>query len=368
MATIYDVAKHAGVSPKTVSRVLNGNAAVGKATRTAVEAAISDLGYVPSSAARTMRSNRSCLVGLITGAISMSPQRADNSGLPDLFIIQGIQKVLQEADRTVLISDTGGRKDRIPKLIRTFEEHRVEGLIYVAEFHQHVELPSIQRIPHLVIANGYDSERTPCVIPDDRQGQRDLTAEIIAKGHHRIAYLTLSPSLDATRLRVAGYRDALGCANIPFDPDLVLAADLDHSDLEAEFQFLHEAIDRILTLSSPPTVLCMGNDRMALRAYGILRSRGMRIPEDISVAGFDNYQMIAETLHPRLTTAALAYGTIGACAAQMLLDLIQGRKVSVASPHLVRGPVHWRESVIPPESNRSVIPFNQSHKLGGLRS
>ena len=358
MATIYDVAKEAGVSAKTVSRVLNGDAPVGKSTRKAVERAIADLGYVPSSAARTMRSNRSGLIGLITGAITLTPQRSELSGLPDLFIVQGIQKALEVSGKTLMISDTGGRSEQIPTLMRTFAEHRVEGLIYVAEYHQCVELPSPNGFPHLVIANGYDRSGTPSVLPHDQQGQRQLVERLIASGHSRIAYLTLASTLDATRLRTAGYREALAAAGIPYDPDLLVAADLPSTDPEGEFQLLWDAIDRILALKEPPTVLCMGNDRMAMRAYGILRTRGLRIPEDISIAGYDNYRMIADTLFPSLTTVELPYAAMGVRAAQLLTALLEGEAAPDAGPQLVSGPVRWRDSVStisPAISNVSTI-------------
>ncbi|MEL6690474.1 MAG: LacI family DNA-binding transcriptional regulator, partial [Pseudomonadota bacterium] len=132
MATIYDVAKKAGVSPKTVSRVLNKDAVVSEKTRKAVGDAMDALGYVPSHAARTMKSNRSGLIGLITGAISNADDISTASGLPDLLIVQGAQRVIEKSNKTLLISDTGGRLDRVPDLIRTFQEHRVEGILYVA--------------------------------------------------------------------------------------------------------------------------------------------------------------------------------------------------------------------------------------------
>lgn len=100
MATIYDVAQLAGVSPKTVSRVLNRDAAVRDNTRTAVEKAMAELGYIPSSAARSMRSNRSGLIGLITGAISRAGDTSVPTGLPDMFLIQGAQKVMAAAARS----------------------------------------------------------------------------------------------------------------------------------------------------------------------------------------------------------------------------------------------------------------------------
>src|SRR5688500_14716289 len=108
MATIYDVARVAGVSPKTVSRVMNGDAPVNARTREIVEAAMAQLAYVPSSAARTMRSTRSGLVGLVTGAISGPASGGAASGLPDLQIVQGIQRVMGDNGITLLISDTGG--------------------------------------------------------------------------------------------------------------------------------------------------------------------------------------------------------------------------------------------------------------------
>lgn len=345
MATIYDVARVSGVSPKTVSRVLNGDAPVKKHTKEAVEKAIRELGYVPSTAARAMRSNKSGLVGLITGAISLSPNRADVSGLPDLFIVQGIQKAMEESGKTLLIADTGGQMDRVPKLMRTFEEHRVEGIIYVADHHRKVDLPILTQNTKLVLANCYDDKSTPCVLPNDYQGQKSLVASLIAKGHRRIAYLTLSPMLDATKLRTKGYTDALGDAGISFDLALLVAADIDATDHEAEVQLLWDAVDRVLTLPEPPTVICFGNDRMAMRAYGILRSRGVSLPEELSVAGYDNHRMITESLYPTLTSAELPYAAVGIRATQLLLSMIDGNLDAPTAPILVSGPVHHGNSV-----------------------
>ena len=344
MATIYDVAKAAGVSPKTVSRVLNGDAPVKKDTLHRVRSAIDALGYVPSSAARSMRSNKSGLIGLITGAISIRAEEMTTSGLPDLFIVQGIQKAIESSGKTLLIADTGGRSEKVPNLIRTFEQHRVEGIIYVADFHRPVSLPKIASDVQLVLANCYDDQGTPAVLPHDQKGQYDLVRALIAKGHRRIAYLTLSENLDATRLRSQGYREALADAGIAFDPALVIPADIDLPDTDAEVQLLWDAIDRVLALSEPPTVICFGNDRMAMRAYGILRSRGLDLPGDISLAGYDNYRLITETLYPTLTSAELPYAAMGIRATQLLLRLIDGDTAPDA-PLLVSGAVSHGGSV-----------------------
>lgn len=358
MATIYDVAKLAKVSAKTVSRVLNGDAPVGRETREAVEAAMATLGYVPSNAARMMRSNKSGLVGLITGAISLPNEPTLPSGLPDLFIVQGIQKAMASSEMTLMIADTGGRLDRVPHLIQTFLRHRVEGLIYVAEYHQKVELPRVPADTPLVLANCFDSIGTPAVVPDDQRGQRDLVARLIAAGHRRIAYLTLPPHMVANTLRTAGYYEALGQAGIPADPALVECGDFDGR--EDETQILWETIDRMLRLPDPPTVLCCGNDKMAVRVYGILRSRGLKVPDEISVAGYDNYRVMAETLYPPLTTVDLSYSAMGVRAAQKLLAMISDPAAArqareERTPTLVAGPVYWRGSV----TERRASPVSQ---------
>ena len=343
MSTIYDVARRAGVSPKTVSRVLNGDGPVGDQTREAVETAMRELGYVRSNAARMMRAQKSGIIGLITGAISTRNQPSTQQGLPDLYIVQGIQRALESSGMTVMIADTAGRNDRVPHLIDTFLSHRVEGLIYVAEYHQEVNLPRLPEDTPLVLANCFDSHGTASVVPDDRRLQRDLVRRLIIAGHRRIAYLSLRPEMVAGRLRPLGYRDALDEAGVPFDPALLAHVDFDQP--ETGPQLLWDTIDRMLQLDAPPTVLCCGNDQMAMMVYGILRSMGRKVPDEIGVAGFDNYRAIAETLYPPLSTVELPYNAIGVRAGERLMQLISGANRDDHSPVLVAGPVHWRASV-----------------------
>lgn len=344
MTTIYDVAREAGVSPKTVSRVLNDDAPVNQATRARVEAAIEKLGFVRSHAARTMRSQRSGLIGIITGAISTSPGMGEPAGLPDIHIVQGAQRIFAQENLTTLISDTGGRLDRVPDLVQTLLEHRVEGLLYVAEFHQKVSFPMRAAHDRVVMVNCFDDEGTASVLPDDENGQYTLVKGLIARGHARIGFLTLPEQQIAQSLRLAGHRRALSEAGIDFDPLLVIPAAL--LDPFHEFDLLWDALDRLLTLPEPPTVICCGNDKMAMRVYGLLRDRGLRIPEQISVAGYDDYRIIAEHLHPGLSTMVLPYETMGARAAQRLLRMIRGQtKSGSTGPELVSGPPVWRDSV-----------------------
>lgn len=353
MATIYDVAKTAGVSPKTVSRVLNGDAPVKENTREAVHAAMIELKYIPSSAARTMRSQRSGLVGMITGAISTSPH-FEPTGLPEIYLVQGAQQVLAEHNLTLLIADTGGHAERIPGLLQTFLEHRVEGILYVAEYHQEVHLPGNLRGTHLVLANCYDAAGTPCVLPDDEGGEFALVEGLLSRGHTRIGFLTLPERQAARSYRTAGYRRALEQHGIVVDEALVISGAI--ADPAHEYDLLWDALDRLLRLENPPTAICCANDKMAMRVYTLLRERGLDIPDDISVAGYDDYRIITQHLHPTLTSVDLPYGAMGARAADKLMRLITGTtKPNEPSRELVSGPVAWRDSVKP--RDRVVTPF-----------
>ena len=341
MATIYDVAKSAGVSPKTVSRVLNGDAPVGKTTREAVERAMLELGYVPSSAARALRSNKSGLIGVISGAISHSSDAPELAGLPEIFIVRGFPSVLEAQGQTMLLGDTRGDRRSVERLMRTFAEHRVDGIVQIAPYHQKVMIEPVAGIP-ITIANGYDDAGTPAVVPDDYSGQLELVRGLIARGHRRIAYLQLPPGIEAMRHRTKAYRDALAESGISYDPGIVLPADVDTPEIEVRQAALHRALNAVLSASDRPTVICCGNDKMAMAIYGLLRARGLRVPDEMSVTGYDDYRLISETLYPQLTTVELPYFAIGRRAAELLASPASG-----LPPIEVGGSVKWRASVVP---------------------
>lgn len=342
MPTIYDVAKHAGVSPKTVSRVLNNDAPVKDSTREAVEAAIATLGYVPSSAARALRSQRSGLIGVITGAFNEQAEAADVRGLPDAFLVQGARERAAQMGKILMVADTGGSREGYIQLLRLFQQYRAEGLIYVSEFHQQIELPMQPEHCPIVLLNCFDDANTPAVLPDDEFGQYQLMCRILAKGHRRIAYITLPENILATQKRLLGYRNALAEANIDYDPKLVATGYTDRSN---DIRDLWQALEQVLNQPNPPTALCCGNDEMAMRVYGMLRTRGVKIPEAISVAGYDNHTQIAETLYPTLTTAELPYVEMGKLAINILLKQEEGGN-PMTSPHIVSGETVWRDSVL----------------------
>ncbi len=352
MPTIYDVAKRAGVSPKTVSRAINGDAPVAEATREAIALAIRDLDYVPSHAARSMRSTKTGLVGMITGAVSGASDASAPGGLPDLLIVQTAQSRLEQSGKALFIADSGGSSQRVPELIMRFQAHRVEGMLFVAEQHKRLVDPLPWSDTKKVLVNCFDDEGTPAVLPDDEGGQFDLVEAVLAKGHKRIAFLTLADGLPATQLRMRGYQNALTKAGVAFDPDLVLPADLMGD--AAEHELIADALDKFFALPSPPTAICCGNDRLAVAVYGVLRARGITIPDDVSVVGFDDYRVISETLYPKLTTAELPYAAMGQRAAEILTEILEGAEAPAEKiTERIKGRVVVRESLVPPPANTS---------------
>lgn len=340
MATIYDVARAAGVSPKTVSRILNADPLVSDKTRQMVNETMRELNYIPSKAARSMRSRQSGLIGLISSSVSSSTEAP--GGLPSILVVKGAQQVLAAQGKTLLMADTGGDDDRIPDLVQMLLEHRVEGILYVSDYHRIVGLlPGAGGNSPLVLANCTDLSGTPSVIPNNTEGMHALVSALLRSNHRRIGYLT-NPETNISRgLRIEGYRRAHEEQGVDIDPQLIITGAVNHPELE--YAGLPAALDQLLGLAEPPTVICAGNDKMALRLYGLLRERGLDIPRDISVAGYDDYTIISQQVNPPLTSVYLAYREIGIAAAEKLLGVIGGGAEGEAQ-EVISGPLIWRQS------------------------
>ena len=343
IVTIYDVAKLANVSPKTVSRVLNNDAPVGKETRKKVEAAIAELGYVRSNAARMMRSTHSGIIGLITDAITFGEDHDQVTGLSNMLILQGIQSIITNGSKKLMIADIGAGNDKTDDLIKTFLEYRVEGLIYVTHTHKNIAPLNVPATTPLVLANCVDEQNTQAFVPDDKKGQYELVKKLIQFGHRRIGYITLPTSKIATQLRLQGYRQAHDEAGLNIDEALIASK---HAEtFKYDTAQLWHAVEKLLNLPNPPTVLCCGNDRLAADVFKLLRSASYNVPDDISVAGYDNHRTVAETLDPPLSTVELAYNEIGIRSANHLLSMIKGETSQQVNPVRIPGPLAWRKSV-----------------------
>jgi LacI family transcriptional regulator len=305
--TLHDVARAAGVSVATASFVASGrqDVRVSQATRERVQRVIDDLGYRPNILAQTLKEGRSRFIGLVADAIATTPFAGQ--------IIHGAQDEAWKHGYVLLIANTEGNVDAEREAIAMLLEHRVHGVLYSTWFHRAADLPAELREADVVMVNCF-SPAGECrgVVPDERQGGRSATEALLASGHTRVAFINATTPAPAQTGRLQGYQDALAAAGIPFDPDLLLYA---FPDQEGGYQAAAEV------LATDATAVFCYNDRMAMGLYDRLRERGLSIPDDMSVVGFDNQEVIAAHLRPPLSTVGLPHYELGAAGVRVLLNL-----------------------------------------------
>ena len=338
MATIRTVAARAGVSIKTVSRVMNEPDSVAAETRERVLAAAAELNFVPDQRARAMRSGRSGVVGFLSDVIATTPYSVD--------IVRGVEDALAERGMSLLIGNTENRPDDLPRIMRSFRASRVEGVIFATMYHRDAEeFGASENLPAVLVNCFAAAGAIPTVLPDDEAGGFAVGRHLLALGHRRIAYLTLPPNAEATKLRQAGLTRAFAEAGEPFPADLVVTGQLGSPNFDQSFAF--EAASKLLLRADRPTAVFCGNDEMALQVYNAAAALGIRIPDELSVVGYDDYHLFSEGLRPALTTVVLPYRRMGEIAAELLVKGIKDRAAR-AETIRVEGPLVARASTAAP--------------------
>jgi len=344
MPTIFDVAKLAGVSIKTVSRVMNDEANVREQTRVAVLEAVEKLSYRPHRGARMMRAQRSGIIGLVTGTISFTETDPIEAGLSSIHIVRGVQQVCRRSGHTLMVADPGDSQDDLLRLLETFRDYRADGVIYAANYLQQVAIPTKHGLP-VVLANCVDGYGTPAFIPDDRHGQRLAVEYLVGRGHRKIGFVGLETELIAGQRRREAFVDAITEARLPYRHEWVAIGSRPRDDTGI-FAPLEAVLTGMLAGADRPTAICFGNDVMALRAGAVIERLGLAVPQDISIMGYDNDVTIAEAVRPRLTTVQLPYLEMGRLAASFLLEtLTSGAPLKPQPPHNVPGRIIERDSV-----------------------
>jgi LacI family transcriptional regulator len=335
---IKDVAAAAGVSPSTVSVVLNAvdGARVAEDTRRRVTEAAATLGYEPHPLARGLRTRRSQTIGFISDLVASTPYAGR--------MIQGAQDVTWRAGMLLILVDTGGDAELERHAIRTLLHRQVDGILYASYYHRVVEVPQLPLEFPVVLLDARPAQGSvPYVVPDEVGGATAAVTELLEQGHRRIAFVTDWHDIPAAQGRARGYRESLDRYGIPFDPALVLRQE--PGPLGG-----YQAVSRLLDMPDPPTGVFCFNDRTAMGAYRAAAERGLHIPDDLSVVGYDDQELIASSLSPGLTTVALPHYEMGAWAAKTLLGLIEDatattdRRLQMFMPC----PLARRDSVGPP--------------------
>ncbi|MEH5708204.1 HTH-type transcriptional regulator GalR [Klebsiella pneumoniae] len=333
MATIKDVARLAGVSVATVSRVINNSPKASEASRQSVGAAMETLNYHPNANARALAQQSTETVGLVVGDVS------------DPFFGAMVKAVEQVAYRTgnfLLIGNGYHNVQKERQAIEQLIRHRCAALVVHAKMIPDEELDGLMKqIPGMVLINrilpGYE---TRCVALDDRYGAWLATRHLIQQGHTRIGYLCSNHDISDAEDRLQGYYAALEESGLPCNDRLVTFAEPDESGGE---QAMTELLGRGRHFSA---VACY-NDSMAAGAMGVLNDNGIDVPREISLIGFDDV-LISRYVRPRLTTVRYPIVTMATQAAELALALAEQRPAPeithLFSPTLVR-----RHSVVAPQ-------------------
>ncbi|MEE9454924.1 MAG: LacI family DNA-binding transcriptional regulator [Paracoccaceae bacterium] len=306
--TMTDVAKMAGCSQSTVSIVLNNTPgfAIARDTRERVAKAAKSLGYILQKSAQSNgRSSRQ--IAIIFDFIATSPEAVE--------AIEGAREAAWRSAHVVSSFQTMNDNKMEELTLETAISNGVDLLIYATIMTREVTVPKLlyDLDRPVVLLNCYSSDRRfQSVIPGEVAGGHLATRTLISAGHQRIAHITGETWMEAAQNRLAGYRQALSSADILFDADLVVNGDWQTS---SGYQCTLE----LLRLDKPPTAIFCSNDRMAVGAYEAIKELGLKIPQDISVIGYDD-QEIARHLSPPLTTLVLPHREMGRWAVETGLE------------------------------------------------
>ncbi len=307
MVTIKDVAREAGVSVATVSRVWTDADCVSPETRQRVAEVAARLGYSPHGAARSLITRTTFALGVL---------------LPDLYgeffseIIRGIDHVVRAAGYHILVSSSHESKDEIDAALRSMRG-RVDGMIIMSsDLEAQRTLRTLQGSFPVVLLNGdAESKAFDTITIENHEGARAMTRHLVARGHRRIAMIAGPERNHDAAERLRGYRTTLTENRIELDESLVVQGDF--SELSG-----HLAVTQLLALESRPTAIFAANDSMAIGALSALRENDLRVPHDMAVAGFDDIPL-ARYMNPPLSTVHVDISQLGARAAALLLLSLQ---------------------------------------------
>jgi LacI family transcriptional regulator len=309
--TIRDVAVRCGVSPMTVSRVINGSARVSPETRRRVEQAIAELGYVPSSLARGLSRRR-------TGTIAVIVPDVANPFFT--LIVRAAEEVARRAGYRVILCDTRADLAVEQDVVGEMLAHRVEGIVIAPVGKR--SAPHLRRLdrfgmPFVLIDRTVEGVDADAVLGDSVGGATQLVEHLIALGHRRIGMIVESDEVSTARDRRRGYEAALRGAGIALDPALVAEASVDPAGGVA-------GMTELLGVEEPPTAVFTVNNLVAVGAIEAVRAAGLEVPDDVALVCFDDIEY-ASRLYPFLTAMEQPAETFGTLGTQLLLERIEGR-------------------------------------------
>jgi LacI family transcriptional regulator len=331
---IRDVAAAAGVSVTTVSHSLSGRGVLSATTRERVRSIASDLGYAPNRLASGLRNQRSQTIGFVSDEIATTPFAGR--------VVLGAQEAAAEYEWVLMVVNSNLDSDLEDREIRALLQHQVDGIVYARMYHQHIVVPRVLAgVPTVLLDAESDDDTYPSVVPDEAGAAATAVEYVIRAGHTRIGYVANEDDIPAAHSRLAGYRDTLGSFGLPYDPSIVITCNPSVAGARA-------AAAQLLARGDRPTALFCFNDQMAMGAYQAAALGGLSVPDDLSIIGIDNLELIAASLFPGLTTVALPHYEMGRWAIERLHAEIDGVGADAPRQVQLHCPLVERGSVAPP--------------------
>lgn len=317
--TIQDVAKRAGVSITTVSRVMNKNYPVKESTKVKVEKAIEELNFTPNMLARGLIRNKTYTIGVIVPSIA-------NLFFPT--VVKGIEHYMKAHGYTIFLSDTEGDAKEERKIITTLMDRQVDGIIIIDPRNENIKngyLEEVTKKIPLVVINGY-SKGIKChfVLNDQEMGTYDALSYLLECGHKNIAFLRGKDSYSYD-LKEQVYYDIHEKHDMVINQENVLLIE-DGNSIQTSDLSMAAVMER-LEGKKPPTAIFACNDTMAVGALNGIKKAGLRVPEDVSVIGYDN-TMISQLTEPKLTTVDQNMYELGQKAARRLNEIMKDKNES----------------------------------------
>ncbi len=318
MSTIKDVALRAGVSFTTVSHVVNGTRRVSDEARLRVESAMAELGYVRSAVARALKTSETHILGVVVPNIT-NPFFAE--------LTRGVEDFARRTGYSVFLCNSDDDRQRQLRYLQTLLERRVDGVLLAASGHAELEVGPLQdaRIPCVVVDRVVKGFAADCVRLDNFQGARLAVEHLLSLGHRSIACISGPAGLPVSQERVAGWKEALRGAGLsPLEPLCVEGDFTAASGYAAAQQLLPDGAAGPRGSAGAVTAIFASNDLMALGVLRAAAERGLAVPTQLSVMGFDGIDLGNYT-HPALSTVAHSVRAMGEAAASMLMDRIGTR-------------------------------------------
>ncbi len=310
--SIYDIAKRAKVSPSTVSRALDDHPYIRAETKKRIQELAKEMDYVPSTVAKSLAANKTWTIGMVLAAIS------------DPFmgrVVEGMERVAVEAGFNVFISTSQNDRQQEIAAIKMLQKRRVDGIIVIAShlFYQYPQFFGRSKIPIVIINEQKPGETMHFVTVDDVHAAQLAVEHVLALGHCRIGYVGVTNRPKSNQYRLKGYQDALEAAGIASDPALIFTS---HT-IEDHVKIGEASLEPLLAAGAT-AVFCY-NDTTAMGLLAACYKRGVSVPDNLSIIGFDDIDMAAYTIPP-LTTIRQPRFELGQRAMHMMLDLLAGQQ------------------------------------------